>query len=142
MTAKSRVAAYGTAMLDLFVAASARPLALPIPSWKTGVYLRQQIYRCRAAMRKEEHYLLPRAEDVTIPDPDQDANGQWWLRPQPVGMDLRLALTAAGVGSLEEELPPRPEQRATPLEPHPTSADVIAQFLSQNIPRGTDPNGP
>lgn len=124
MTARKSVASYGSRFVDLLAAASERKIDLKI-SQERGVVmsLRQQLYRCRAAMRRENHYLLDKVEAVMIPEPDC-VDGWWYLRPQPVVTLLDKAMDDAGVERLSEANPIPDVVRPTPVvAPGPSGAE-------------------
>lgn len=150
MTAKTTVDSFGQAILDLIVAASEGEVRLEMPSRAKATRLRQQIYQCRAAMRREGHYLLSKAEEVIVPAPEEEEamlrlpgeqpKTVWTLTPQPQALHedfLREALNKAGVKSIAE----RAEEEATrvpvdqpplAIDPPTTSADSIGDYLKGN----------
>ena len=130
MTTRTSVESYGAAMLDLLVAASEQPITLRFATKAAAVTLRAQIYRCRAQMRREGHFLLSRAEGVIVPAPTQEGE-EWLLIPQPVDDIIRNALNAAGVKPLVEQM----EQGVAAGEevslPPRSSADAMMEYLGK-----------
>ncbi|NIS77775.1 MAG: hypothetical protein GTO00_09215 [Deltaproteobacteria bacterium] len=60
------VANFAPQMLELFRQASASPVEVPLRDYKQAVRFRFRMYQLRKEMRKEQHPLLPIAEQVQI----------------------------------------------------------------------------
>ena len=119
MSTPKAVANYGLELLDILRKASRSEVRLPITTEGKAINMRQQLYSLRAAMRRENHYMLPAAEQVkiTIEQIDGiDGPGPIYLVISPAGGDFADAMKAAGIESdIESILDPIEDLEDEPL---------------------------
>ncbi len=110
MSTPKAVANYGLELLDILRKASRNEVRLPVTTEDKAINMRQQLYSLRAAMRRENHYMLPAAEQVKITIEENPVPpAGWWLVISPVGGDFAEAMRSAGIESDIESILDPPE---------------------------------
>ena len=142
MPTPKAVANYGLEMLDTLRKASRAEVRLPIATEGLAINMRQSLYSLRAAMRRENHYMLPVAEQVTQSierseieewrlarerDPRLPEEIGFILVVSPVGADFAEALKAAGIETdIESILDPTDDLEESPL------TDPMTAFMKED----------
>lgn len=123
--AKRSIQNFAPETLALFQKASVESVFLKFPTENNAKHARQRLYDLRRAMRNEEHYLLPVAEQVQIRVYPADPEGElgWVCECRPADTEtggLADAIRAAGIDL------GTPDDAPAPIDPEAT--DLMSKF--------------
>ena len=115
-----RVASFAPELIALYKRASESEVIIPRSTSGDCINLRMRLHRLRAAMRKEQHFMLSFAERVTVVIRELD--GQHVVICKPADEDIKEALKKAGV-SVDD---------LYTLEPPPPLADTSKELTKED----------